>query len=171
MAKINPFQAVRPTKKNVQNFSSRSYKTYSKDELKKELKENPTSFLSIINIKKNPSFSTEKSKRYELVKKRFEAFKTSNILIKDPLPSYYIYETIQANGHLFCGVIATASVEDYENQIIKKHEATISKRENTFKNYLKKVRFNAAPVLLTYSNNLNLGTRIQNGKQKASEFH
>jgi uncharacterized protein (DUF1015 family) len=171
MAKINPFQAVRPTKKNVQNFSSRSYKTYSKDELKKELKENPTSFLSIINIKKNPSFSPEKSKRYELVKKRFEAFKTSNILIKDPLPSYYIYETIQANGHLFCGVIATASVEDYENQIIKKHEATISKRENTFKNYLKKVRFNAAPVLLTYSNNLTLETGIQNAKKKASEFH
>ena len=113
--------------------------------------------MSIINIKKDPSFSSEKSKRYELVKKRYEAFKTSNILIKDAIPSYYIYETVQANGHLFCGVIATASVEDYEAQIIKKHEATIAKRETTFKNYLKTVRFNAAPVLLTYKDDLNCG--------------
>ena len=93
MAKITPFKAVRPSKKNVQNFSSRSYKTYSENELKKELKENPSSFLSIINIKKDSAFGSEKSKRYELVKERFEAFKDSNVLIKDPAPSYYIYET------------------------------------------------------------------------------
>ena len=116
MAKINPFKAVRPTKNKIQNFSSRSYKAYSKIELNKELKENPTSFLSIINIKKDPSFSPEKSKRYELVKERYEAFKASNVLIKDTTPSYYIYETVQANGHLFCGIIATASVEDYDTQ-------------------------------------------------------
>ena len=127
--------------------------------------------MSIINIKKDPSFSSEKSKRYELVKKRYEAFKTSNILIKDAIPSYYIYETVQANGHLFCGVIATASVEDYEAQIIKKHEATIAKRETTFKNYLKTVRFNAAPVLLTYKDDLTVENSIQNAKKKASEFN
>ena len=171
MAKINPFKGVRPSKKNIPNFSSRSYKTYSKNELKKELKENPTSFLSIINIKKDPAFGSEKSKRYQIVKERFEAFKDSNILIKDTAPSYYIYETAQANGHLFCGVIATASVKDYDTRVIKKHEATISKRENTFKNYLKTVRFNAAPVLLTYPDNLTLETGIQNAKKKASEFN
>jgi uncharacterized protein (DUF1015 family) len=171
MAKINPFKAVRPTKNKIQNFSSRSYKTYSKIELNKELKENPTSFLSIINIKKDPSFSPEKSKRYELVKDRYEAFKTSNVLIKDDTLSYYIYETVQANGHLFCGVIATASVEDYDTQIIKKHEATIAKRETTFKNYLKTVRFNAAPVLLTYPDDLTLEKEIQNAKKKATEFN
>jgi uncharacterized protein (DUF1015 family) len=171
MAKISPFKAVRPSKEALPNFSSKSYKTYSENELKKELKENPTSFLSIINIKKNASFSAEKSKRYKLVKDRFEAFKRSNVLIEDAVPSYYLYETIQANGLVFCGVIATASVEDYDANIIKKHEATISKRENTFKNYLQTVRFNAAPVLLTYADDLSLETSIQNAKEKASEFH
>ena len=171
MAKINPFRAVRPSKTNLGNFSSKSYKTYSKNELKKELKENPASFLSIINIKKDPSFASEKSKRYALVKKRFEAFKASDVLIKDTAPSYYIYETVQANGHLFCGVIATASAKDYDSHVIKKHEATISKRENTFKIYLENVRFNAAPVLLTYADDLTLETGIQNAKKKASEFN
>ena len=77
-----------------------------------------------------------------------------------------MYETIQANGLVFCGVIATASVEDYDANVIKKHEATISKRENTFKNYLQTVRFNAAPVLLTYADDLSLETSIQNAKEK-----
>ena len=171
MAKILPFKAVRPTQNRIHNFSSKSYKTYSKNALKKELKENPTSFLSIINIKKNTSFSAEKSKRYQLAKERFEAFKASNVLPKDAAPSYYIYETVQANGHLFCGVIATASVEDYEAQVIKKHEATIAKRETTFKNYLKTVRFNAAPVLLMHEDDVTLETAIKNAKEKASEFN
>ena len=95
--------------------------------------------MSIINIKKNPRLEIEKPERYKLVKEKFEAFKASNILITDKAPSYYIYETVQANGHLFCGVIATASVKDYDTHVIKKHEATISKRENTFKNYLQTV--------------------------------
>ncbi len=171
MAKINPFKAVRPTKENVQNFSSKSFKTYSKNELEEELKKHPTSFLSIINIKKNPRLEIEKPERYKLVKEKFEAFKASNILITDTAPSYYIYETVQANGHLFCGVIATASVKDYDTHVIKKHEATISKRKNTFKNYLQTVRFNAAPVLLTYADDLSLETGIQNAKKKASEFN
>ena len=171
MAKINPFKAVRPSKTYLSNFSSKSYKTYSESELKKELKENSASFLSIINIKKDPSFASKKSKRYELVKERFEAFKTSNVLIKNTVPSYYIYETVQANGHLFCGVIATAHVEDYDANVIKKHEATISKRENTFKNYLETVRFNAAPVLLTYPDDLTLETCIETAKLNASEFN
>ena len=72
---------------------------------------------------------------------------------------------------MFCGVIATASVEDYDTQIIKKHEATIAKRETTFKNYLKTVRFNAAPVLLTYPDDLTLEKEIQNAKKKATEFN
>jgi len=171
MAKINPFKGVRPSKSNVQNFSSKSFKTYSKNELEEELKKHPTSFLSIINIKKNPNLEIEKPKRYELVKEQFEAFKASQILITDAAPSYYIYETVQANGHLFCGVIATAHVEDYDRHVIKKHEATISKRENTFKNYLETVRFNAAAVLLTYPDDLRLETAILKAKINASDFN
>jgi len=171
MAKITPFKGVRPSKSNVQNFSSKSFKTYSETDLEEELKKHPTSFLSIINIKKNPNLEIEKPERYELVKEKFEAFKASQILITDTAPSYYIYETVQANGHLFCGVIATAHVEDYDRHVIKKHEATISKRENTFKNYLETVRFNAAPVLLTYPDSLTLETRIKTAKSNASDFN
>ena len=63
MAKIYPFKAVRPSKETLQNFSSKSYKSYTEKELKETLSKNPASFLSIINIKKNASFAVEKSKR------------------------------------------------------------------------------------------------------------
>ena len=171
MAKIYPFKAVRPSKETLQNFSSRSYKTYSKNELKDKLKKNPNSFLSIINIKKEASYAIEKSKRYELVRKKYDAFKASKVLNTDTLASFYIYETVQKNGHLFCGLMATASVEDYEADVIKKHEATISKREITFKNYLKTVRFNAAPVLLTYPDDITLKSAIGKAKLNASDVN
>ena len=171
MAKIYPFKAVRPSKETLQNFSSRSYKTYSKNELKEELEKNPNSFLSIINIKKDASFAIEKSKRYEMVRKKYDEFKASKILNTDALASFYIYETLQENGHLFCGVMATASVEDYKTDVIKKHEATISKRVNTFKNYLKTVRFNAAPVLLTYPDDVALESGIKKAKLNAIEVN
>ena len=171
MANITPFKAVRPSKSHVQNFGSKSYKTYSESELEEELNKNPASFLSIINIKKDPVFNVEKSKRYELVRKKYEEFIASKILIKDVSSAFYIYEITQENDLQFCGVIATASVEDYDANVIKKHEATISKRENAFKDYLKTVQFNAAPVLLTYPDNSSLETSIKNAKLNTTTFN
>ncbi len=171
MAKINPFRAVRPSKTNLQNFSSKSYKTYSQIELVANLKNNPNSFLSIINLKKNTKFALDIAKRYELVKQKYENFKATKVLIKDATPAFYIYETLQENGLRFCGILATAHVDDYETNVIKKHEATISKRENKFKTYLKTVRFNAAPVLLTYPDDETVEYGIQKAKLNAVEIN
>ncbi len=170
MAEIVPFKAIRPCKKSLQNFSSRSYKSYSLNELKHTLKKNPFSFLSIIHLKKNLNGSLKKSQRYQLVRNRFRDLIEKKILIRDSLPAFYIYETRQSDNHSFCGIIAGASVKDYNNNIIKKHEATITKRENTFKNYLKAVKFNAAPVLLTFSNNQTINKVIQTAKNNATEI-
>src|SRR5690606_21081013 len=88
-------------------------------------------------------------KRFQLVKNRYLEFKEESIFIKDKKPSYYVYKMI-SRTNTYCGIIAAASVEDYENNVIKKHEDTISLRENIFKDYLKTVGFNTEPVLLTY---------------------
>ena len=170
MAEIAPFKAIRPSKEHLQNFSSRSYKSYSLNELQYTLKKNPFSFLSIIHLKKNLNESLKKSQRYQLVRNRFREFIDKKVLIKDPSPAFYIYETRQSDNHLFCGIIAGASVEDYNNNTIKKHEATITKRENTFKNYLKAVRFNAAPILLTFADNQTINKVIQTAKNNATEI-
>ena len=112
MAEIVPFKAIRPCKEQLQNFSSKSYKSYSLNEIQSTLKRNPLSFLSIIHLKKNLNGSLKRSERYQLVKNKFRDLIDEKILIKDPSPAFYIYETRQADNHLFCGVIAGASVED-----------------------------------------------------------
>lgn len=169
MAEIAPFKAIRPSKEHLQNFSSKSYKSYTDEELKNTLQKNPLSFLSIIHLKKNLNKFLKKSERYQLVKTKFEDLIAKKVLIKDTTPAFYIYETVQEDEHLFCGIIAGASVKDYKNNLIKKHEATITKRENTFKTYLKTVRFNAAPVLLTFPDDPIIEKAIQTAKRNAQE--
>lgn len=118
-------------------------------ELTAQLEYNPFSFLHIINPGYKYQHSITGEKRFQLVKNRYLEFKEDNIFIKDEKPSYYIYKVI-SRTNTFCGIIAAASVEDYENNVIKKHEDTLALRENLFKDYLKTVGFNTEPVLLTY---------------------
>jgi len=171
MAKIYPFEAVRPSEEALQNFSSKSYKSYTKKELKDSLKKNPDTFLSIITLKKDTSLAVDKSQRYEMVRQKYEQFIDSKILIKDSIAAFYIYETTQDNGDQFSGIMATASVEDYNTNVIKKHEATIAKREHTFKTYLNTVRFNAAPVLLTYPDHPTLEAQIEAAKLNSKKIN
>jgi uncharacterized protein (DUF1015 family) len=148
MAQVVPFRAVRPASDKAGRVSSRSYEDYSPEELALELEANPMSFLNIIH---QSTFHRDKpiAERFAFIQKKYEEFKAGNILIQDENPCFYLYELTQRN-HVFCGFIAGTSAEDYENNRIKRHEETISFRENLFKNYLEVVGFNADPVLLTY---------------------
>ncbi|MFD2516283.1 DUF1015 domain-containing protein [Salinimicrobium flavum] len=149
MAKIIPFRAVRPSRDKVGLVASRPYQDYSVEELRFQLEHNPFSFLHIIN----PGYKFQKEisgpKRFQLVKNRYLEFREEGIFIQDEMPSYYIYKTISRN-QVYCGIIAATCVDDYENNVIKRHEDTISHREQLFKDYLHTVGFNTEPVLLTY---------------------
>jgi uncharacterized protein (DUF1015 family) len=164
MAHIKPFCAVRPNATIASEFSSASIQFYSEEKLNNVLKNNPFSFIQILksNLKKIDKNTLDK--RYENVKKKYQNFKDKGYLTQDSNPAFYIYE-IDDNENSYCGIIAAASVEDYKNNIIKKHENTIETREERFKNYLKAVRFNAEPVLLTYKNSTEISNIIDKLKQ------
>lgn len=152
MARVIPFKAVRPSREKVALVASKPYEEYSQEELTFQLDNNPYSFLHIVN----PGYKFQKEvsgkDRFQLVKNRYQEFKQEEIFIQDTKPCYYIYQSV-SRDQSFCGIIAGASVADYEQNIIKKHEDTISKRETLFKEYLKVVGFNTEPVLLTYPDN------------------
>ncbi len=120
------------------------------------MRDNPFSFLHIINPGYRYAKNISGKARYKLVRNRYLEFKEDEIFIEDASACYYIYKVIDRDGHVFNGIIAAASAEDYENNIIKRHEDTIEKREVIFKEYLKTVGFNAEPVLLTYPDNHNI---------------
>ncbi len=169
MTKIIPFTAVRPTRDKAGLVASRPYEDYTPGEITAQLEYNPFSFLHIINPGYKFQHSITGDKRFQLVRNRYLEFKEDNIFIKDEKPSYYIYKVISRTNS-FCGIIAAASVEDYENNIIKKHEDTIALRENLFKDYLKTVGFNTEPVLLTYPDSSEINQLISQEVQKRPEY-
>lgn len=169
MTKIIPFKAVRPTRDKAGLVASRPYEDYTAGELTAQLEYNPFSFLHIINPGYKFQHTTTGEKRFQLVKNRFLEFKEDHIFIKDETPCYYIYKIISRNN-TFCGIIAATSVEDYEQNRIKRHEDTISLRENLFKDYLKVVGFNTEPVLLTYPDSKVIDNVIASEVQKRPEY-
>ncbi len=130
------------------------------------LRDNPFSFLHIVNpgYKYHKEISGEE--RYGLVRNRYQEFKEDGIFIQDEKPSFYIYKIINRDGHEFNGIVAAASVRDYEDDVIRKHEDTLEFREIIFKDYLKIVGFNAEAVLLTYPDNEELEGIINSVMQK-----
>ncbi|MGB0391779.1 MAG: DUF1015 domain-containing protein [Salibacteraceae bacterium] len=151
MAKITPFKAYRAARNTVHLVASRSFVSYSKAGLAHKLNTNPYSFINIIN----PQYSIKKRTkanspaRFKLVAKKFQEFIERGIFQRDEKEAIYLYKQ-KFKGNSYIGLIGGGAIDDYQNGIIKKHEHTILKRENTFKNYLKNTDFNAEPVLVTY---------------------
>ncbi|NNK87277.1 MAG: DUF1015 domain-containing protein [Flavobacteriaceae bacterium] len=170
MADIVPFKAVRPTRDKVSLVASRSYQTYTEQERDSRLEYNPFSFLHIIN----PGYKYHKvlmgRERYTMVRNRYQEFKEDKIFIQDKQPAYYVYKIVNREKMVFNGVVAAVSVDDYKNEIIKRHEDTLEYREQTFKEYLKIVGFNAEPVLLTYPDNPEIKQIIEDAQQVRAEF-
>ncbi|WP_179345284.1 DUF1015 domain-containing protein [Winogradskyella ursingii] len=170
MAKIIPFKAVKPKRSLVGLVAARPYQSYTKNERESRLDYNPFSFLHIVNPGYKYDQEVTGEERYKLVKNRYLEFKEDGVFIQDEKPSLYVYKIVNRYGQEFNGIIAAASAEDYEKDIIKKHEDTIANREQTFKTYLKTVGFNAEPVLLTYPDNHTIENIIKDVQKEFAEF-
>lgn len=150
-AKLKPFRAIRPTRDKVHLVASRPYYTYNKNVLEAKLESNPYSFIHIINPEFNKEDKTEpnSNERFQNVRNKYDEFKQKDIFIQDEKECFYIYRQ-SGEKQDYIGIIAGASVEDYEQGKIKIHEQTLTEREEMFKRYLDICGFNAEPVLLTY---------------------
>jgi uncharacterized protein (DUF1015 family) len=154
MTKIKPFKAIRPTRDKAHLVVTKPVSSYSKIVLKARLESNPFTFIRIIHpeFDKTTKTAPNTKERFELVRKKYHEFMEEGILVQDEIPSLYIYKQ-STPTHEFIGVIGGASVEEYHNDAIKKHEATLTSRESMFTNYLDIVGYNAEPVLLSYPHN------------------
>ncbi len=148
---------------------TRSYEEYSKKEREANLQFNPFSFLHIIN----PGFKFDKrvrgSKRFRLVYNRYLEFLEDNVLLKDAMRCFYLYQ-VEKGRFKASGLFCATSVEDYRQGVIKKHEATLKKREELFADYLETVKFNAEPVLMTYEDNPKIAVVIAEESKKNPEY-
>lgn len=171
MAKIVPFKAFRAPRHLAHLVVTRPYYTYSKNVMEAKLESNRFSFMHIIN----PEFglsdrhAANSTERFVKVHEKFQEFLALNYLEEDREPHLYVYrQTIGLKQ--YTGLICGADVKEYDADRIKKHESTLTSREEVFVKYLEITGFNAEPVLLSHEPNDTVRTTLKNVTEQRPEY-
>ncbi len=147
MVRIRPFLAWRPTPDKAHLVGSRSYVSYTDDQLREKLLGNPFSFLHVIHPDHGNNAHLSRNERFTNVRRKWHEFVGEGWFLRDEKPCIYLYEQSR-KGSLSRGIITAVSVGDYRGGKVKVHEHTLQQREELFKDYLNVTGINAEPVLL-----------------------
>lgn len=172
MATIVPFKALRPEAQFAKQVASRPYDVLSSKEAKVEAQGNPNSFLHITKPEIDLPESTDvhSDSVYEKAKENLSAFIQRNILFRENKPCYYIYQLIM-NNRVQTGLVCNSSVDDYEKNIIKKHEFTRPDKELDRINHIKTSGAQTGNVFLAYRDVAGVDAIIDQWKQRYSPVY
>jgi uncharacterized protein (DUF1015 family) len=153
MITISPFKALRPQAEHAKQVASRPYDVLNGKEAKIEAQGNPFSFLHITKseIDLPDDIDTHSQEVYDKAKSNLDAFISRNVLFTESKPCYYIYQLVM-NGRSQTGLVCGSSVDDYENDLIKKHEFTRPEKEQDRINHIKTTGAQTGNVFLAYKN-------------------
>ena len=165
MSMIQPFKALRPQPQLAKQVASRPYDVLNSSEAKKEAAGNPASFLHVTKseIDLAESVDIHDAQVYEQAKENLTAFIKRDVLFRESKDCYYIYQLIM-HGRSQTGLVCVSSVDDYENDIIKKHEFTRPEKELDRINHIKTSGAQTGNVFLAYRNNPTIDLLIENWK-------
>jgi len=166
MAMIQPFKALRPQPQLAKQVASQPYDVLSSTEAKQVAAGNPASFLHVTKseIDLPESVDIHDAQVYEQAKENITAFIKLDVLFRESKECYYIYQLIM-HGRAQTGLVCVSSVDDYENDIIKKHEFTRPEKELDRINHIKTSGAQTGNVFLAYRNNISLDALIENWKK------
>ena len=153
MAKILPFRGFLPPQSLAKIVSSPPYDTLSSDEARAMVEKNDRSFLRVIKPEIDFKKGTEPSSQdlhYHALENLNDYISNGN-LIQDQDESFYVYQ-ISMGQHLQTGVIAAVSIEEYNSNLIKKHEYTRPDKEDDRTMHVQVTGANTGPVFLTFRN-------------------
>lgn len=151
MAIIKPFQALRPKPELAQQVASKPYDVLNSKEAKQEAAGNHYSFLRITKpeIDLPDGVDVFSTAVYEKAKQNLSTFVTNGVLFKEEKPCYYIYQLLM-NGKSQTGLVCVSSVEDYFNDVIKKHELTRPDKEQDRIKHMKTIKAQTGNVFMAY---------------------
>jgi uncharacterized protein (DUF1015 family) len=169
MANIRPFKALRPQTQLAKSVASRPYDVLSSAEAKIEAQGNPASFLHITKseIDLPDTVDMHSQEVYDQAKANLVASIQRDTLFRESKECYYIYQLIM-NGRSQTGLVCVSSVDDYENDIIKKHEFTRPEKELDRINHIKTSGAQTGNVFLAYRNNQEIDGIVENYKKTKS---
>ncbi len=151
MAIIRPFKALRPDSAIVHKVASLPYDVVSTEEARELVKDNPFSFLRVTRseVEFPNDINPYSDEVYQKAKLNLEKIKNEAPLIFEDNPSFYLYRLIM-NERSQIGIAATFSIDDYDNDIIMKHEKTRKEKEDDRTKHIITTGAQTGPVFLTY---------------------
>jgi len=168
MAIIKPFVCIRPNEKVAHRVAALPYDVYDRQEAKKEIEREPLSFLRIDRAE--TSFDDSVDAYDEIVYQRardvLQDMINDGTFITDSKECYYVYEQIM-NGRSQKGLVACASIDDYLQNVIKKHENTREDKELDRIRHVDICNANTGPIFLTYRAEKQIDDTIAEGMKTA----
>lgn len=166
MAIIKPFKALRPHIEYAAQVASKPYDVLNSEEARKETEGNLLSFLHVTKseIDLSPAIDIHSQEVYDKAKNNLQKYIKERVLFQDEKPCYYIYE-LQWKGRTQTGLVCVSSVQDYFNDVIKKHEFTRPEKEQDRINHIKTTGAQTGNVFIAYRNVEAIDTVIEQWKK------
>ena len=164
MASLHPFRALRPAPPAAAAVSSVPYDVVSVDEARQLAAGNPLSFLHVTRseIDLPPGTDPYASSVYELARENLAALRSKAPLVVEDAPSLYFYR-LRMGTHEQTGIAGCFSVDEYEQDVIKKHERTRRDKEDDRTRHIVELRAQTGVVFLTYRATAQTWTRRRRG--------
>ncbi len=154
MAKVRPFKAIRPAPALADKVAALPYDVMSSAEAREMVVGNPYSFLHVDKAEIDLPIGTDLYAPivYETAKNTLYRMIDEGTFISEEKPCFYVYRQIM-NGRAQTGIVGCASIDDYMNNIIKKHELTRADKEEDRCRHVDICDANTGPIFLTYKAN------------------
>ncbi len=171
MVTVRPFRALRPKKELAEKVAAPPYDVLSSDEAREMAKNNPFSFLHVNKpeIDLPPDISPYDPAVYRKGAENLQRLIQEGVFQQDERPHFYVYKQIMGR-HEQIGLVACASVEEYEKDVIKKHELTRPDKEDDRVNHILHLNAQVGPVFLTYKAKDEINQLIQQAMAKDPEY-
>lgn len=151
MAVLRPFAAIRPKDGMADKIAALPYDVYNRSEAKDAVKDKPHSFLRIDRAETTlpDDVDTYDKKVYERAKELLAEQIKKGEFIKEESPCFYLYELVM-NGRSQTGIVGCASIDDYTEGVIKKHENTRADKEEDRIRHVDTLNAQTGPIFLAY---------------------
>ena len=161
--RIKPFQGLVPHSSKTESVASVPYDVVNTEEARKLASGNSESLLNVSRAEINfdDGYNAYSDNVYEKAKDNFNKLIESNVLVREEEPCVYIYRQIM-NEHVQTGLVAVSHVDDYNENIIRKHEKTRPVKEDDRTKLASTLRAHLGPVFLTYRNEEKINQEITN---------
>lgn len=161
MAIVKPFKSISPKVGLEEQVASLPYDVMNRPEAKAMAGDNEKSFLHVVRSEIDVPDETGAYDElvYKTARENLDRFIKEGTMVQDGQANYYIYRQIM-NGRVQTGLVGCTSIDDYMNDVIKKHEFTRPAKEQDRINNFDHCDANTAPIFLTYRKNDEINTMI-----------